>query len=91
VHVDPIRPTLNPPGTGPLTLKYDKLLSSFAFNFNLRRYIMDTYVSRYTLIIAGLSECVFIGHVYGADRLQAEAVAACGSGMGPLFPPVIKW
>lgn len=27
--------------------------------------IMDTYVSRYTLIIAGMCECLFIGHVYG--------------------------
>jgi SNF family Na+-dependent transporter len=34
--------------------------------------IMDTYVSRYTLIIAGLCECVFVGHVYGADRLQVH-------------------
>ena len=26
------------PGTGRLILKYDELLSSFAFRFNLRRY-----------------------------------------------------
>ena len=38
VQVDPIKLTLRPPGTGRLTLKYDKLLSSFAFNFNLRRF-----------------------------------------------------
>ena len=27
--------------------------------------IMDAYVSRYTLIIAGMCECLFVGHVYG--------------------------
>jgi len=37
VQVDPIKPTLKAPGTKRLKLKYDKLLSSFAFKFNLRR------------------------------------------------------
>ena len=32
--------------------------------------IMDAYVSRYTMITVGLAECLFIGHVYGADKLQ---------------------
>jgi hypothetical protein len=40
VQVDPIKPTLKPPGTKRLKLKYHKLLSSSAFKFNLRRYIM---------------------------------------------------
>jgi hypothetical protein len=38
VRVDPIKPTLKAPGTMRLTLKHGKLLSSFAFNFNLHRY-----------------------------------------------------
>jgi hypothetical protein len=38
VQVDPIKPMLKAPGTKRLKLEYDKLLSSFAFNFNLRRY-----------------------------------------------------
>jgi hypothetical protein len=38
VQVDPFRPTLNAPGPERLKLNYDELLSSFAFNFNLRRY-----------------------------------------------------
>ena len=38
MQVDPIKPTLKAPGTQRLNLKYDELLSSFAFNFNLRRY-----------------------------------------------------
>jgi len=33
-----LTPVLKAPGTKRLKLKYDKLLSSFAFNFNLRRY-----------------------------------------------------
>ena len=36
----PIKPTLKAPVTKRLKLKYDKLLSSFAFNFNLRHYIL---------------------------------------------------
>jgi hypothetical protein len=39
VQVDPIKPTLKPPGTKRLKLKYEKLVSSFGFNVNLRRYI----------------------------------------------------
>jgi hypothetical protein len=38
VQVDPIKPTLTAPGLQRLKLKYYEVLSSFAFNFNLRRY-----------------------------------------------------
>jgi hypothetical protein len=41
VQVDPIKPTLKAPGTKRLKLKCHKLLSSFAFKFNLRRYSLD--------------------------------------------------
>jgi len=41
VQVDPIKPTLKAPGTNLLTLKCDEPLSTFAFNFNLRRYIVE--------------------------------------------------
>jgi len=41
VQVDPIKPKLKPPGTKHLKLKCDELLSSFAFRFNLRRYIKE--------------------------------------------------
>ena len=40
MQVDPIKSTLKAPGTKRLKLKHDKPLSSFAFNFNLRCYIM---------------------------------------------------
>ena len=36
-----MKPTLKAPGTKRLKLKYDNLLSSFAFKFNLRRYTKD--------------------------------------------------
>jgi len=41
VQVDPIKPTLKEPGTKPLKLKYNDLLSSFAFEGNLRRYMKE--------------------------------------------------
>jgi len=44
VQVDPIKPMSKAPGTEHLKLKCDGLLSSFAFNFNLRRYTTDTII-----------------------------------------------
>jgi hypothetical protein len=41
-----MKPKLKPPGTKCLKLTHDKLLSSFAFKFNLRRY---TWVMPFTL------------------------------------------
>jgi len=41
VQVDPIKPTLKAPASKRLNAKYDKLLSNFGFNFNLRRYNVD--------------------------------------------------
>jgi len=38
VQVDPIKPTLKAPGSKRLKIKRDKLVSRFAFNFNMRRY-----------------------------------------------------
>ena len=39
VQVEPTKSIMNAPGNKRLKLQYGKLLSSFAFNFNLRRYI----------------------------------------------------
>ena len=39
MQVHPIQPKLKPPGSKRLKLKCDALLSTFAFKFNLRRYI----------------------------------------------------
>ena len=41
MQVDPIKPTLKTPVTERLNLKHDEPLSSFAFSFNLRRYIEE--------------------------------------------------
>jgi hypothetical protein len=41
VQVDPIEPTLKALGTEILILNCDEMLSSFAFNFNLRRYTKE--------------------------------------------------
>ena len=38
MQLDPIKPTLKPPGTKRLKLQYDGPLSNSAFKFNLRRY-----------------------------------------------------
>jgi len=40
VQLDPMKPTLKAPGSKRLKLKYGKPLSSFAFNFKLRRYAL---------------------------------------------------
>jgi len=52
VQVDPIKPTVEAPGSKLWKLNHDKLLSislqfrfNFASNFNLRRYMMGRFVS----------------------------------------------
>ena len=39
MQIDPTELTLKPPGSKRLKLEDEKLLSNFAFNFNLRRHI----------------------------------------------------
>jgi len=41
VQVDPIKPTLKALGLRPLKVKYNDLLSKFAFKYNLRRYSLE--------------------------------------------------
>jgi len=43
VQVDPIKPKLKAPGTNLLKLIHDVPLSTFGFNFNLRRYTEEAY------------------------------------------------
>ena len=49
VQVDPMKPMLKAPGTKRLYLKYDKLVSTFAFKFNLRRYTASPFLSSSSL------------------------------------------
>jgi hypothetical protein len=53
VQVAPIKPSLKAPATKPLKLKCDQLLSSFAFNFNLRRYNTNTLSTIATTGVSG--------------------------------------
>jgi len=49
VQVEPMKPTLKASGSKRLKLLFDEALSSFAFKFNLRRYIwgpLDTAAVR---------------------------------------------
>ena len=41
MQLDPFKPKLKAPGTILSTLNYDEPLSSFAFDFNLRRYTKE--------------------------------------------------
>ena len=43
MQVEPMKPMLKAPGTERLKRKYDEVLSSFAFNFNLRHYVEGLY------------------------------------------------
>jgi hypothetical protein len=52
VQIDPIKSALKPPGTKRLNLEYDEPPSNFAFKFNLRRYILDHDMTRFTNIEA---------------------------------------
>jgi hypothetical protein len=45
VHVDPIKPTLKAPGAQRLKLQDYEVVSSFAFNYNLRRYKLADMVN----------------------------------------------
>ena len=45
MQVDPIKPTLKPPGNKLLELKNGKPLSNFAFNFDLRRFTAVAHAS----------------------------------------------
>ena len=55
MQVEPIKPMLKAPRHKRLTLIYHKLLSSFAFKFNMRRYIKVT-LGGYTSLTFGDTE-----------------------------------
>ena len=57
VQVDPIKPTLKALGTHLLTLKCDEALSTFAFNFNLRRYSLPTLTVRALIAVSLVGRC----------------------------------
>ena len=59
MQVDPFKPKLKAPGTERLKLQYEKLVSSVAFNFNLRRYSMA--MPGPADVMNGTSTCIVVG------------------------------
>jgi hypothetical protein len=71
VQVDPIKPVLKAPGTKRLKLKYDVLLSSFAFNFNLRRYVMVHAPTGAIMHVAKVARPEFLAWAYTRPLLSS--------------------
>ena len=86
MQVDPIKPELKAPETHLSTLKCDEPLSLFAFNFNLRRYIMGG-----ALLAIEKGFMVRWCRLKPADPPGVESALASKLGeapYGPLFPPM---
>ena len=64
MQVDPVKPKLKAPGTKPLKLEYDGLLSNIGFKFNLRRYSVACSESG-KIFSASYDKCVC---VYDSER-----------------------
>jgi len=77
VQVAPIQPTLKAPGTKRLKLKYDKLLSFFGFNCNLRLYTQVEGANAAARDAADL----LAAHQSAADDAAAAAAASHVSAM----------
>jgi len=80
VQVDPIKPKLKPPGTNCLTLKCDKLLSTSAFKFNLRRYNLASRASPVRSRAAALAHAVKQQQRSQAASSSTSASAAASLG-----------
>ena len=59
VHIESVKPVLKAPRTKRLKLKWDKLLSNVAFNFNLRCYSAEPGVD--LLSVASLRDMLKAG------------------------------
>jgi len=90
VQVDPIKSTLKPPGTQHLKAKYDKLLSNFAFKFNMRPYTKAAAAKAAAAKkarVAGKAP-THLGSTPAARAAAAAAAAAAGEsreGLSTLF------
>jgi len=56
-----MKPTLTAPGVKRLKLKYDELLSNFAFNSNLRRYSKGIPITMTIMYAAVVGRCRLTG------------------------------
>ena len=59
VQVEPIKSNMKAPGAQRLKLKYDNPISSFAFNFNLRRYSVGCLRRQKYTTMGGVSKWVW--------------------------------
>jgi hypothetical protein len=86
VQVDPIKPTLKAPGIKGLRLEYDILLSSFAFNFNLRRYTMPPFSRSLADEGAAIKAFKLVkGGVFQEEGITAGPGARAGGPLPPIF------
>jgi len=79
VQVDPIKPTLKPPGTKRLKQTHDEPLSSFAFKLNLRRY---------TVVMEGAAEQLTADDIDNLLEVVSDAISLppqAGAYTRPLF------
>ena len=97
MQVDPIKPTLKPPGTKRLKLKYDEPPSKFAFKFYLRRYNKAAHTQRFfqnhdddikCLTISQDRTLVATGQVGRTPVVCVWEPATCGEVIRLNFPAV---
>ena len=79
MQVEPFKPKLKPPGAKRLKLKCDILLSTSAFNFNLRRY------NEVTAIADAADAATEAADDAAALNAAAIAEAMAGAYIRPLF------
>jgi len=53
--------------------------------------IVDHWAFSYSLLIVGLAEAIFIGHVYGIEKLRAKINENARFKLGAWFDVIIKW
>jgi hypothetical protein len=78
VQVDPIKPSLKASGPKRLKLEYDKMLSTFAFKFNLRRYIMNANSADAGVVIGALSGTALTALMEGLGRFNFDVSGSTG-------------
>jgi hypothetical protein len=75
VQVDPIKPTLKAPGAKRLKLKFDDLVSIFAFNVKLRRYAEGAggFSEKHGRAAAAAGRCRLTLSIRSCNRLKVSA------------------
>ena len=88
MQVDSKKPMLKAPKTKRLKLTYDKLLSSFAFNFNLRRYTAGDFFFEPTypkaLAIIFIPTVIWSAVVFTTPKMRAGDGSITQTEVGPV-------